>query len=121
LSPPVAGKCFACNHKRGSAITDTRCISRSHYASLSKGGLECRELLGRGVGPHVLVLLELFDLSGFRVRNGNGYDFVVEHPSVPRGFRELLRSQRELVDAAAIELVSLGEILGRLGHAESDV
>src|SRR2546423_13126966 len=90
LQAPVARELFASNHQRGRPISDARCVSGGNDASLSKGGLESSELLGRCVRTHVLVLRELVDLSGFRIRNGNRYDLVVEHSLVPRRFGELL-------------------------------
>src|SRR5438105_647742 len=116
----IASKFFAGDHHRSCAVADPGRISSGDDSALSKHRLERRQTLGGSVGSHVFVFREFLRFARFGILHGEGNYFVIEDAFVPRRFRELLRSQREVVDASSIELVSLGQILRRLRHPESD-
>jgi hypothetical protein len=69
----------------------------------------------------VLVDRQLLDLSSLWIGDRDRNDFVFEDAIVPGRLRELLRSQRELVHASAIQLVPLSQVLRGFRHAKTDV
>src|ERR1700730_15255292 len=117
----LARKLFTGDYHRASPIADARSISSGHDAALSEYGLGRSQPLQRRIGPQVLVDRELLDLSGLWIGDRDGHNFILEYPLVPRRLRELLRSQRELVHAPAIQLVPLCQVLRGLRHSKPDV
>src|SRR5690606_8403234 len=96
---------LARHHHRAGAIADPGCVPRRYNSILLEDGAQLGERFERGVGSHVLVASDFFDLARLPVLHRHRDDLGIEDPGIPGRPGGLLRAERVLVDATAIELV----------------
>ncbi len=130
LRPRSSRESLVAQDHGGGPVHDARGVPRRLHAVLGEDGAETRELFGARLAG-MLVPLQLLhflgeeDLAGlkalaFQRARDHGHDLFRKPPRLLRREGSLLAAQGVGVGLLSRDAVLLGEVLGRLAHAEVD-